>query len=145
MNKPINILLAEDDPDDQLITREAFEHNRLGNSLHIVSDGEELMDYLEQRGKYNEKNAPRPGLIMLDLNMPRKDGRTALFEIKQNPELKRIPIVVLTTSKSEEDIIRSYDLGVSSFITKPVTFGDLISVTKEIGKYWFNIVVLPQK
>ena len=141
--KPITILMADDDPDDQLMAKEAFEENQMLNPLQFVSDGEDLMDYLHQRGKYNSETAPRPGLILLDLNMPRKDGREALMEIKSDPSLKRIPIVVLTTSKSEEDILKSYDLGVSSFITKPVTFEDLVQVTKELGKYWFGIVVLP--
>ncbi len=135
--------MADDDPDDQLMAREAFEENKMANTLQIVSDGQELMDYLKHRGKYNADNAPKPGLILLDLNMPKMDGRTALTEIKNDPELKRIPIVVLTTSKSDEDVISSYDGGVSSFITKPVTFEGLLNVTKQIGRYWFGIVVLP--
>tara|TARA_A100000171_G_scaffold52186_2_gene69438 strand:+ start:4601 stop:5059 length:459 start_codon:yes stop_codon:yes gene_type:complete len=141
---PISILMADDDPDDQLMAKEAFEENRMANDLNFVQDGEELMDYLQHRGKYNAKNAPKPGLILLDLNMPKKDGRTALREIKADPKLKRIPIVVLTTSKSDEDVFKTYDLGVSSFITKPVTFEELVEVTKDIGKYWFGIVVLPK-
>jgi two-component system response regulator len=142
--EPITILMADDDLDDQLMAKEAFEENRMANSLKFVNDGEELLDYLNKRGKYNESNAPRPGLVLLDLNMPKMDGRTALTEIKKNPNLRRIPIVILTTSKSEEDVIKSYDLGVSSFITKPVSFNDLVAVTKEIGRYWFGIVVLPK-
>lgn len=138
------ILLADDDPDDRMLTRDAFEENKLKNELYFVEDGEELMDYLKRRGKYNEKNAPRPGLILLDLNMPRKDGREALAEIKNDPELKRIPVIVLTTSKADGDIIRSYDLGVNSFITKPVTFESLVQVTSKLGQYWFEIVNLPQ-
>ena len=141
---PISILMADDDPDDQLMAKEAFEENRMANDLNFVQDGEELMDYLQHRGKYNAQNAPKPGLILLDLNMPKKDGRMALKEIKDDPKLKRIPIVVLTTSKSDEDIFKTYDLGVSSFITKPVTFEELVEVTKDIGKYWFGIVVLPK-
>ncbi|KYG71773.1 response regulator receiver domain-containing protein [Roseivirga ehrenbergii] len=141
---PISILMADDDPDDQLMAKEAFEENRMANDLNFVQDGEELMDYLQHRGKYNAQNAPKPGLILLDLNMPKKDGRTALKEIKADPKLKRIPIVVLTTSKSDEDVFKTYDLGVSSFITKPVTFEELVEVTKDIGKYWFGIVVLPR-
>ncbi|KOF03217.1 response regulator [Roseivirga seohaensis] len=141
---PISILMADDDPDDQLMAKEAFEENRMANDLNFVQDGEELMDYLQHRGKYNAQNAPKPGLILLDLNMPKKDGRTALREIKADPKLKRIPIVVLTTSKSDEDVFKTYDLGVSSFITKPVTFEELVEVTKDIGKYWFGIVVLPK-
>ena len=141
---PVTILMAEDDPDDRLLTKEALEDNRLINDLHFVEDGEELMDYLCQRGQYADPDtSPRPGLILLDLNMPRKDGREALEEIKADPNLRRIPIVVLTTSKAEEDILRSYDLGVNSFITKPVTFGALVEVMQTLKKYWFEIVELP--
>lgn len=141
--KPVTILMADDDPDDRMLTKDALSENKLANDLHFVEDGEELLDYLYQRGKYNERNAPKPGLILLDLNMPKLDGREALKVIKSDPQLKRIPIVVLTTSKAEEDILKTYDLGVNSFITKPVTFDDLVTVTREIGKYWFGIVVLP--
>jgi two-component system, response regulator len=141
--KTITILMADDDPDDRMLTKEALMENKLANDLHFVEDGEELMDYLHHRGKYNKDNAPRPGLILLDLNMPKKDGREALTEIKADPKLRRIPIIVLTTSKAEEDIFKSYDLGISSFITKPVTFDDLVEVARAIGKYWFGIVVLP--
>ncbi|NJO02703.1 MAG: response regulator [Bacteroidia bacterium] len=136
--------MAEDDPDDRMLAEEALAENRLANDLRFVEDGEELMDYLHQRGKYTKENAPRPGLILLDLNMPKKDGREALREIKSDPLLRRIPVIVLTTSKAEEDILKSYDLGVNSFITKPVTFDDLLEVTKAIGNYWFGIVVLPE-
>lgn len=141
--KPITILMAEDDPDDRLLAQDALKENRLANNLRVVEDGEELMDYLKQRGRFNAENAPRPGLILLDLNMPRKDGREALREIKADPDLRRIPIVVLTTSKAEEDIFRSYDLGVNSFITKPVTFEGLVDIMKILGRYWFEIVELP--
>lgn len=141
--KTITILMADDDPDDRMLTKEALMENKLANDLHFVEDGEELMDYLHQRGKYNKENAPKPGLILLDLNMPKKDGREALSEIKADTRLRRIPIIVLTTSKAEEDIVKSYDLGISSFITKPVTFDDLVEVARAIGKYWFGIVVLP--
>ncbi len=141
--KTITILMADDDPDDRMLTKEALMENKLANDLHFVEDGEELMDYLQYRGKYTPENAPRPGLILLDLNMPKKDGREALTEIKADPKLRRIPIIVLTTSKAEEDIVKSYDLGISSFITKPVTFDDLVEVARAIGKYWFGIVVLP--
>lgn len=137
--------MADDDPDDRMLTKEALVENKLANDLHFVVDGEDLMDYLHQGGKYNKENAPLPGLILLDLNMPKKDGREALAEIKADPKLRRIPIIVLTTSKAEEDIIRSYDLGISSFITKPVTFDDLVEVAKAIGSYWFGIVVLPNE
>lgn len=141
--KTITILMADDDPDDRMLTKEALMENKLANDLHFVEDGEELMDYLLKRGKYNDDNAPKPGLILLDLNMPKKDGREALTEIKADPSLRRIPIIVLTTSKAEEDILKTYDLGISSFITKPVTFDDLVEVAKAIGNYWFGIVVLP--
>ncbi|MUL35052.1 two-component system response regulator [Gloeocapsopsis sp. AAB1 = 1H9] len=136
--------MADDDEDDCMLAREAFAESRLANDLHFVPDGEELMDYLYQRGKYTAAIiAPRPGLILLDLNMPRKDGREALKEIKADPNLRQIPVVVLTTSKAEEDIYRSYDLGANSFITKPVTFASLVEVMRTIGKYWFEIVELP--
>ena len=144
--EPITILVADDDPDDRLMMEEALEDSRLANDLYFVEDGEELMDYLYHRGKYeNEDNSPRPKLLLLDLNMPKKDGREALKEIKANPKLRQIPIVVLTTSKAEEDIYRSYDLGVNSFITKPVTFESLVELMKNLGKYWFEIVALPEE
>ncbi|MGA2853062.1 MAG: response regulator [Verrucomicrobiota bacterium] len=143
--KMITILLADDDPDDQQLTREAFEANRLVNELVCVNDGEELMDFLHRRGRYSElKDTALPGLILLDLNMPRKDGREALKEIKADPNFRRIPIVVLTTSKAEEDILRSYDLGVNSYVTKPVTFKSLVDLVKVLGQYWFEVVRLPQ-
>ena len=142
--KPISILVAEDDPDDRELAREAFEENHLANDLRFVEDGEELLDYLYQRGKYAGENAPPlPGLILLDLNMPRKDGREALQEIKADPRLRHIRIVVMTTSKAEEDVIRSYDLSASSYITKPVTFERLVEVVKTLGQYWLEIVELP--
>jgi two-component system response regulator len=142
--KPITILMAEDDPDDRMMTREAFEESRLANDLRFVEDGVELMDYLCRRGKYaNPNDAPRPGLILLDLNMPRKDGREALQEIKADPKLKNIRVVILTTSKAEEDILRSYDLSAASYITKPVTFAALAEMVKTLGKYWLEIVELP--
>ena len=141
---PVTILMADDDPDDCLLAREALAESRLANNLHFVSDGEELMDYMYQRGKYAEPgSAPRPGFILLDLNMPRKDGREALKEIKADPNLCHIPIIVLTTSKADEDIYRSYAQGANSFITKPVTFGSLVEVMRSLEKYWFEIVELP--
>jgi CheY-like chemotaxis protein len=143
--KAITILLADDDADDRMLAREALEESRLANDLHFVEDGEELMDFLLHRGAYADPaSSPRPGLILLDLNMPKMDGREALREIKGDPELRRIPVVVLTTSKAEEDIYRTYDLGVNSFITKPVTFEGLVAVMRGLGKYWFEIVELPQ-
>ncbi len=142
--RAMTILLAEDDPDDRMLARDAFEESRLLNVLEIVEDGEELMDYLRSTGNYAGDAARQlPGLILLDLNMPRKDGREALKDIKSDPYLRRIPIVILTTSKAEEDILRTYDLGVNSFVVKPVTFDALVDVLKTIGKYWFEIVQLP--
>ncbi|ALC16762.1 chemotaxis protein CheY [Desulfuromonas soudanensis] len=139
--RSITILMADDDADDRLMAREALEEAGLNNVLKFVEDGEELLDYLRQSGAYADKySAPRPGLILLDLNMPRMDGREALREIKADPELRRIPVVVLTTSKAEEDILRTYDLGVNSFITKPVTFEGLVEVMKQLAHYWFELV-----
>lgn len=142
--QPITILMADDDADDRLLTKDAMSDARVINDLHFVGDGQELMDYLYRRGRYAEpSSAPRPGLILLDLNMPKKDGREALKEIKADPDLRRIPVVVLTTSKAEEDIFRSYDLGASSFITKPVTFEGLVELMKAMGQYWIEFVELP--
>jgi CheY-like chemotaxis protein len=144
--KPITILMADDDADDRQLTREALEDARLINDMRFVEHGEELFDYLRRQGKYAPPaDAPRPGLILLDLNMPRKDGRAVLKEIKQDPDLRTIPVVVLTTSKSDEDIYRSYDLGVNSYIVKPVTFEALVDVLVTLEKYWFEIVELPPK
>lgn len=142
--KPIIILLADDDEDDRMLAKDALTESRLANDLHMVEDGEELMAYLQRQGKYrNLVESPRPGLILLDLNMPRKDGREALKEIKADASLRQIPIVILTTSKAEEDIYRTYDLGANSFITKPVMFESLVKVMKDLGQYWFEIVALP--
>jgi CheY-like chemotaxis protein len=142
--RPITILLADDDPDDRMLAREALEESRLANELHEVADGEELLDYLYCRGAYaGPDQAPRPGLILLDLNMPRLDGREALKAIKADPSLRSIPVVVLTTSRAEEDIYRTYNLGVNSFISKPVSFEGLVEVMKALGRYWFEIVELP--
>jgi CheY-like chemotaxis protein len=141
---PITILVADDDQEDCMLIRDAWHENRVANSLRFVGDGEELLDYLRHGGQYADRaTSPRPGLILLDLNMPRKDGREALAEIKGDPCLRQIPIVVLTTSKAEEDIFRSYDLGVNSYVTKPVTFASLVEVIKTLGVYWFEIVELP--
>ena len=140
----VAILLADDDPDDRMLTTKALERNRLANEVYPVEDGEELMDYLLRRGAYaGAEQAPRPGLILLDLNMPRKDGREALQEIKSNPELRHIPVVVLTTSEAEQDVLQSYDLGVNAFVTKPVTFEGLTEAMRVIGNFWFKIVRLP--
>jgi CheY-like chemotaxis protein len=141
---PVLILMADDDPDDCMLAQEALREARLANPLRTVGDGEELMDYLHHRGVYADpQSAPRPGLILLDLNMPRKDGREALREIKQDPTLRQIPVVVLTTSRAEEDILRSYDLGVNSFCAKPVTFEGLVQLMHTLACYWFEIVELP--
>jgi CheY-like chemotaxis protein len=139
----ITILMADDDDDDFLLTKKALAESKLANTLVRVSDGEELIDYLKRRGKYENVDTPRPGMILLDLNMPRKDGREALKEIKADDELKEIPVVIFTTSKAEEDIFRSYQLGSNSFITKPVTFEKLVRVISALGVYWFKIVKLP--
>lgn len=142
--KTITILMADDDEDDRMFAQDALVEARLANHIDFVEDGEELMDYLRHLGKYDNGNGPtRPGLILLDLNMPRKDGREALKEIKADPKLRQIPVVVLTTSKAQEDIFRTYDLGVSSFITKPVSFEGLVDIMKTLSKYWFEIVTLP--
>jgi CheY-like chemotaxis protein len=143
--KSICVLVAEDDQEDCLFIREAFKEGLLVNGLRFVEDGEELMDYLRHQGRYQDPSlSPRPGVILLDLNMPRKDGREALKEIKSDPDLRTIPIVILTTSKDEGDILQSYDLGANSFITKPVTFTGLVEAIKALGRYWFEIVELPQ-
>ena len=142
--RPITILMADDDADDRQMTREAFEESRVANDLRFVENGVELMDYLQRRGRYSDPaTSPRPGLILLDLNMPKKDGREALQEIKADPTLRNIRVVILTTSKAEEDIYRSYDLSATSYITKPVTFEGLVEVVKTLGKYWLEIVELP--
>ena len=142
--RSIVILIAEDDAEDRMLVKEALEENRLESIIHFVENGEELMDYLYKRGKYAEKEKyTLPGLILLDLNMPKKDGREALKEIKEDAHLRTIPVVVFTTSKAEEDIIKTYDLGVSSFITKPVTFSSLVETMKTITDYWLEVVELP--
>lgn len=142
--KPIVILLADDDEEDRMLACDALAESRVSNNINCVTDGEDLMDYLQHRGKYTTPAAaPRPGLILLDLNMPKKDGREALREIKSNPRLRQIPVVVMTTSKADEDIYRSYDSGASSFISKPVTFDGLVELMKGLGRYWFEIVDLP--
>jgi CheY-like chemotaxis protein len=141
---PITILMADDDADDRALTKEALEEGRLMNTIRFVEHGEELIEYLKRTGRYAPPaEAPRPGLILLDLNMPRKDGRAVLKEIKSDPDLRTIPVVVLTTSKADEDVYRSYDLGVNSYIVKPVTFEALVDILQTLEKYWFEIVELP--
>jgi CheY-like chemotaxis protein len=142
---PIVILMADDDADDREMTREAFDASHLANDLRFVVDGVDLMDYLKRKGKYSDPaKSPRPGLILLDLNMPKKDGREALAEIKGDSKLSEIPVIVLTTSKEEEDIHRSYVLHANSYITKPVTFEALVNIVASLGKYWLEIVELPR-
>ena len=141
---PIVILMADDDEDDRLLTADALRHSKLANKLITVNDGQELMDYLRHQGIYAPPApSPRPGLVLLDLNMPRKDGREAIREMKSDPELRSIPLVILTTSKEEEDIERGYDLGANSFITKPVTFDGLVESLRAATEYWFQVVQLP--
>lgn len=146
ITKPNIILMAEDDSDDRLLAQDALTESGLPTDVHFVEDGVELMDYLNRKNKFSQlANAPRPGLIILDLNMPKKDGREALREIRANPDLKKIPVVVFTTSTADTDISRVYELGANSFISKPVAFNSLVGVMKAIGQYWFNVVVLPVK
>lgn len=143
--KPMTILMAEDDPDDCLLVGKAFAAAKLRNDLRIVRDGEELLDYLHQRNAYAAPGAaPRPGIILLDLNMPRMNGHEALAVIKANPALKEIPVIVLTTSKAHEDILKTYENGGNSFIRKPVTFKGLVDVLKTIELYWFQIAETPE-
>jgi len=140
---PLTILLADDDADDRTMVAEALEEALVKNPLVCVEDGVELLDYLFGTGQYEYPRPAPPGLILLDLNMPRVDGREALARIKADPELRRIPIVILTTSRAEEDIFRTYDLGVNSFVTKPVTFTELVDVMALLGQYWLEVVELP--
>jgi CheY-like chemotaxis protein len=139
--KPFTVLMADDDEDDRLLARDAFEECEADVDLRFVEDGEELMEYLGGHGQW--AGCPRPSLILLDLNMPKKDGRECLAAIKDNPSLRRIPVVVLSTSKAEEDVMRSYDLGVSSFISKPVTYESLLELVRRLSLYWFQTVRLP--
>ena len=144
-SEAITILMADDDPEDVMLAEEALEEARLANNFYSVGDGEELLEYLRRQGKFSDpESSPRPGLILLDLNMPRKNGFEALKEIKDDPDLRRIPVVVLTTSRAEEDVYESYDLGVNSFISKPVSFDGLVEAMKVIGEYWFEIVARPE-
>jgi CheY-like chemotaxis protein len=141
---PIRIVVADDDADDRMMIKDAFQESHLSNPVDFVEDGMELMEYLRREGKFTHlEGQPYPGFILLDLNMPRKDGRTALKEIREAADLQRIPIVVLTTSKAEEDILKTYNLGVNSFICKPVSFDKLVDIVKTVGHYWIEIVALP--
>lgn len=142
--KLLTILMADDDEDDRLLAKEAMAESRVLNSLQFVEDGVELISYLRGEGKYSDRaEYPMPGLILLDLNMPKKDGREALRDIKADAALRRIPVVILTTSKAEEDMLRGYDLGAASYITKPVTFEALVDLMGALGRYWVEIVELP--
>jgi two-component system response regulator len=142
--KPITILYADDDPEDRMLVRDAWKESRIANELHFVEDGVELLEYLRRQGKFEYlKDADLPGMILLDLNMPKMDGREALQEMKSDARLRAIPTVILTTSRAEEDILRAYNLGVNSFIVKPVTFQSLVELTVAFSKYWFEIVELP--
>jgi two-component system, response regulator len=144
INPALTILLADDDEEDRAMTIDALREHRVANDIRCVADGQELVDYLFRRGAYSGgADAPMPGLILLDLNMPRKDGREALAEMKTDHTLRSIPIVVLTTSRAEEDIVRTYDLGVNSFISKPVTFNGLVQAMDVFSRYWLEIVELP--
>jgi len=138
----IDVLLVEDDPGDVLLIREAFEHNKVHNSLHVASDGEQALRFLRREGEHGD--APRPDLILLDLNLPRKDGREVLAEVKDDPSLRKIPVVVLTTSEAEEDILRSYDLHANAYVTKPVDFDRFIEVVRQIDEFFVSVVKLPQ-
>jgi two-component system response regulator len=143
---PYTILLADDDPDDRVLTSDAIQEIGIKSELRFVENGEELVAYLQRKDKYSDpKDSPKPSLILLDLHMPKMDGREALKIIKSNPDFKRIPVVVLTTSQAEEDIFRTYELGVNSFITKPVAFESMVEIMKTLSKYWFEIVSLPKE
>lgn len=136
--------MADDDPDDQLLLQEALRENNIPNSVFFVENGEELIEFLTKQGKFEGNDHLNPGLILLDLNMPKMDGRQALKLLKEDPILKKIPIIVLTTSRADNDILECYDLGVNSFISKPVNFHDLVEVTREISNYWLGTVSLPE-
>ncbi|MEQ0562028.1 response regulator [Amycolatopsis sp. NEAU-NG30] len=140
---PIDILLVEDDPGDVLMIREAFEHHKIRNALHVATDGVEALEFLNRRGRF--RDAPRPGLILLDLNLPRKDGREVLGEIKRDPALCTIPVVVLTTSEAEEDIVRSYELHANAYVAKPVDFEKFTEVVRKIDDFWVTVVRLPPR
>jgi len=141
--RPPIVLMAEDDEEDRMMVRDALAEAAPGLQLECVENGEDLLDYLRQRGRWAGVAAPRPGLVLLDLNMPRMDGREALRELKADPGLRALPVVVLTTSREEEEVARSYSLGANSFIRKPVTYQGLVGVMQALGMYWFSTVVLP--
>ena len=141
--QPIEVLLVEDDPGDELMTREAFQDNKIGNKLHVARDGEEALDFLYRRGEY--AGAPRVDLILLDLNLPKYDGRQILEQVKSDPELAHVPVVVLTTSSSEEDILRSYRLHANAYVTKPVDVNQFIAAVRQIDEFFVSVVRLPRQ
>jgi chemotaxis family two-component system response regulator Rcp1 len=140
-NRPVEILLVEDNPGDERLTREALKEGKVYSNLHWVKDGVEAMEFLRRSGKFSD--APRPDIILLDLNLPKKDGREVLQDIKADTELKRIPVVVLTTSKAEEDVLRTYNLHANCYVTKPVDLEKFIVVVKSIDVFWLTVVTLP--
>lgn len=144
-SQPTVVLMAEDDEEDRMMVRDALAEAAAGVDLRCVENGEELLDYLRKRGRWANDDAPTPRLVLLDLNMPRKDGREALREMKGDPLLRRLPVIILTTSREEDEVVRTYDLGANSFVRKPVTFDGLVAVMRAIGVYWFDTVVLPSR
>lgn len=143
IDKPVEILLAEDNPGDVMLTRKALEQGKLANNLHVTTDGVDALEFLRQDGEYED--APRPDLILLDLNMPRKDGQEVLKELRADDELRRIPVVVLTSSESEEDIVRSYELNANAYLTKPVDFDGFVEIVNRLENFWFQVVKFPEK
>jgi len=143
IDKPVEILLAEDNPGDVMLTRKALEQGKLANNLHVTTDGVDALEFLRQEGEYED--APRPDLILLDLNMPRKDGQEVLEELRADDELRRIPVVVLTSSESEEDIVRSYELNANAYLTKPVDFDGFVEIVNRLENFWFQVVKFPEK
>lgn len=143
IDKPVEILLAEDNPGDVMLTRKALEQGKLANNLHVTTDGVDALEFLRQEGEYED--APRPDLILLDLNMPRKDGQEVLEELRGDDELRRIPVVVLTSSESEEDIVRSYELNANAYLTKPVDFDGFVEIVNRLENFWFQVVKFPEK
>ena len=143
IDKPVEILLAEDNPGDVMLTRKALEQGKLANNLHVTTDGVDALEFLRQDGEYED--APRPDLILLDLNMPRKDGQEVLEELRADDELRRIPVVVLTSSESKEDIVRSYELNANAYLTKPVDFDGFVEIVNRLENFWFQVVKFPEK
>jgi len=143
IDKPVEILLAEDNPGDVMLTRKALEQGKLANNLHVTTDGVDALEFLRQEGEYED--TPRPDLILLDLNMPRKDGQEVLEELRADDELRRIPVVVLTSSESEEDIVRSYELNANAYLTKPVDFDGFVEIVNRLENFWFQVVKFPEK